>query len=220
MRRSSVSFGSARAGRPPSARSGPPPAGGRCGSPTAPPAGSGRPASCGAAPALAVHHRRADRLLGAPVGRLDAGAGEECEQGIALGLEVAQQPLVGAVRGAAPKQGIEPPLKRGPQRNRPPLAARAAVANATECRPVKDVGEPCAGEPHARIDAAAGGNQASRARTAARPRRLPPTLLRARVEVDERSGTPSSSAIASVSSSWVLGGDVRPTRLVLGPAVG
>ena len=27
---------------------------------------------------------------------------------------------------------------------------------------VKNVGEPCAGEPHARFDAAAGGNQASR----------------------------------------------------------
>jgi hypothetical protein len=30
---------------------------------------------------------------------------------------------------------------------------------------VKNVGEPCAGEPHARIDVAAGGNQASRANT-------------------------------------------------------
>ncbi|MFZ0976065.1 MAG: hypothetical protein WAN22_27835, partial [Solirubrobacteraceae bacterium] len=39
---------------------------------------------------------------------------------------------------------------------------------------MKDVGEPCAGEPHARFDVAAGGNQASRQRRAAR--RLPPTL--------------------------------------------
>jgi len=31
--------------------------------------------------------------------------------------------------------------------------------------PVKDVGEPGAGEPHARFDEAAGGNQASRAIT-------------------------------------------------------
>jgi hypothetical protein len=30
---------------------------------------------------------------------------------------------------------------------------------------VKNVGEPCAGEPHARIEVAAGGNQTSRART-------------------------------------------------------
>jgi hypothetical protein len=30
---------------------------------------------------------------------------------------------------------------------------------------VKNVGEPCAGEPHARIEVAAGGNQASRAST-------------------------------------------------------
>src|SRR5215211_3163420 len=40
---------------------------------------------------------------------------------------------------------------------------------------VKDVGEPCAGEPHARFEVAAGGNQTSRAHTAARTRRLPPT---------------------------------------------
>jgi len=30
---------------------------------------------------------------------------------------------------------------------------------------VKNVGEPCAGEPHARFDVAAGGNQTSRAST-------------------------------------------------------
>ena len=30
---------------------------------------------------------------------------------------------------------------------------------------VKNVGEPCAGKPHARIEVAAGGNQASRANT-------------------------------------------------------
>jgi hypothetical protein len=29
---------------------------------------------------------------------------------------------------------------------------------ACACQPVNDVGEPCAGEPHARFDAAAGGN--------------------------------------------------------------
>jgi len=33
---------------------------------------------------------------------------------------------------------------------------------------VKNVGEPCAGEPHARFEVAAGGNQTSRASTAAR----------------------------------------------------
>ena len=32
---------------------------------------------------------------------------------------------------------------------------------------VKNVGEPCAGEPHARFEVAAGGNQASRLRRAA-----------------------------------------------------
>ena len=39
------------------------------------------------------------------------------------------------------------------------------MAGETECRPVKDAGEPCAGEPHARIEVAAGGDQASRAST-------------------------------------------------------
>ena len=32
---------------------------------------------------------------------------------------------------------------------------------ACACQPVNDVGEPCAGEPHARFDAAAGGNPQS-----------------------------------------------------------
>ena len=47
---------------------------------------------------------------------------------------------------------------------------------------VKDVGEPCAGEPHARFDVAAGGNQASRQRRAAR--RLPPTSRERRARAD------------------------------------
>ncbi len=57
---------------------------------------------------------------------------------------------------------------------------------------VKNVGEPCAGEPHARFDAAAGGNQASR-HNAARPRRLPPTLL-----MEVRTAVP-----AEVASQWM-----------------
>src|SRR5216684_1080187 len=40
---------------------------------------------------------------------------------------------------------------------------------------VKDVGEPCAGEPHARFEVAAGGNRCQSA-TAARCCRLPPSL--------------------------------------------
>jgi hypothetical protein len=42
---------------------------------------------------------------------------------------------------------------------------------------VKNVGEPCAGEPHARFEVAAGGNQASRASTCRAAGRLSPTLL-------------------------------------------
>jgi hypothetical protein len=41
---------------------------------------------------------------------------------------------------------------------------------------VKNVGEPCAGEPHARFEVAAGGNQTSRASMAVQSRRLSPTL--------------------------------------------
>jgi len=41
---------------------------------------------------------------------------------------------------------------------------------------VKNVGEPCAGEPHARFDAAAGGNQASRQDRAAPAPPADPTL--------------------------------------------
>ena len=40
---------------------------------------------------------------------------------------------------------------------------------------VKNVGEPCAGEPHARFDAAAGGNQASRLGRAAQAPPADPT---------------------------------------------
>ena len=40
---------------------------------------------------------------------------------------------------------------------------------------VKNVGEPCAGEPHARFDVAAGGNQASRLRRAAQAPPADPT---------------------------------------------
>ena len=43
---------------------------------------------------------------------------------------------------------------------------------------VKNVGEPCAGEPHARIDVAAGGNQASRLRRAAQAPLADPTKTR------------------------------------------
>ena len=46
--------------------------------------------------------------------------------------------------------------------------------------PVKDVGEPCAGEPHARFEVAAGGNQTSRANTRRTVQAPPadPTLTR------------------------------------------
>ena len=56
---------------------------------------------------------------------------------------------------------------------------------------MNDVGEPCAGEPHARFDAAAGGNNASRAstrRAAADASRRPYIGAVARREARERAG--------------------------------
>ena len=54
---------------------------------------------------------------------------------------------------------------------------------------VKNVGEPCAGEPHARIEVAAGGNQAGRANTcraAQAPPADPTTLFRMfQIDVDD-----------------------------------
>jgi len=47
---------------------------------------------------------------------------------------------------------------------------------------VKNVGEPCAREPHARFEVAAGGNQTSRASPRRAVGRLSPTLLRKRKE--------------------------------------
>jgi hypothetical protein len=47
---------------------------------------------------------------------------------------------------------------------------------------VNDVGEPCAGEPHARFDAAAGGNPGPVGSGRAAPGRLPPTLPSSRAD--------------------------------------
>src|SRR3954452_6851078 len=64
-----------------------------------------------------------------------------------------------------------------PQRNHRRAMTQPALAPGSRMPAVKNVGEPCAEEPHARIEVAAGGNQASRAACAAQPRRLSPTLL-------------------------------------------
>jgi RNA-directed DNA polymerase len=83
------------------------------------------------------------------------------------------QPLRGrtprAVRGQAPQARARPRLATTRRLAQPHGADRSqwnhrrpqttGLAGQAECRPVKNVGEPCAGEPHARFDAAAGGNQ-------------------------------------------------------------
>src|SRR6266536_1583848 len=57
-------------------------------------------------------------------------------------------------------------------------AAKADPHGGSRMPAVKNVGEPCAGEPHARFEVAAGGNRP--VGTAARRWRLPPTLHRTR----------------------------------------
>jgi hypothetical protein len=55
---------------------------------------------------------------------------------------------------------------------------------------VKNVGEPCAGEPHARFEVAAGGNQTSRASTrrAVQAPLADPTLTHDRAETKRPRG--------------------------------
>jgi RNA-directed DNA polymerase len=73
--------------------------------------------------------------------------------------------------------GSRPARTDQPRRSHRRAPAIPAVATGSRMPTVKNVGEPSAGEPRARIEAAAGGNQANRASTAAQPRRLSPTLL-------------------------------------------
>ena len=65
---------------------------------------------------------------------------------------------------ASAKHGLQRPqlghplqLRVGDPARRP-SPHRNGETDACVCQPVNDVGEPCAGEPHARFDAAAGGN--------------------------------------------------------------
>ena len=75
-----------------------------------------------------------------------------------------------------PKLGLPLQLRMVNQRRR--LSPdRKGVAHDCVCQPVNDVGEPCAGEPHARFDAAAGGYQRQSGQHApCGCGRLPPTL--------------------------------------------
>ena len=79
---------------------------------------------------------------------------------------------------------------------------------------VKNVGEPCAGEPHARFDAAAGGTRSVGPARAARSRRLPPTLQHVIVLWTRTGCLVSSGSIAARSrgsEKSVLSGDAIPT---------
>jgi len=68
---------------------------------------------------------------------------------------------------------------------------------------VKNVGEPCAGEPHARFEVAAGGNQTSRASTRravqaplADPTKTPDDVPRAKTPEDGR-----TASLAEIAAS-------------------
>jgi hypothetical protein len=75
--------------------------------------------------------------------------------------------------------------------------------------PVKDVGEPCAGEPHARIDAAAGGNRNQSGRHEPHgTRRLPPT----RPSAGARLRRPHLEQCESKGSAVVRGGNAVVPR--------
>ena len=66
---------------------------------------------------------------------------------------------------------------------------------------VKNVGEPCAGEPHARIEVAAGGNQASRPSRAAQAPLADPTAtprVGAALHVAESRAGAAASTIADL----------------------
>jgi hypothetical protein len=72
---------------------------------------------------------------------------------------------------------------------------------------VKNVGEPCAREPHARFEVAAGGNQASRASMCRAAGRLSPTLPQTKPTIGSRrwDRTPTSQEVPGglgVSPAW------------------
>jgi hypothetical protein len=78
---------------------------------------------------------------------------------------------------------------------------------------VKNVGEPCAGEPHARFDAAAGGNQTSRASTR-RTVQAPPADPTATARCARRlRGTTSRSGLAGAALTIAMRDLRKPCRL-------
>jgi hypothetical protein len=94
---------------------------------------------------------------------------------------------------------VKPARHLSPQRN--------GETHARVCQPVNDVGEPCAGEPHARFDAAAGGNPGPVGRCRAVPGRLPPTLQRKGPQSGDR-----TSALPRTRSSVRSPGGRLPCR--------
>ena len=86
-------------------------------------------------------------------------------------LGAVQWPNATIGRGATAGRSLhfqlaEPPGPDQPRRNRRRAQTLTGPGEGDSRMPaVKNVGEPCAGEPHARFEVAAGGNQTSRAST-------------------------------------------------------
>jgi hypothetical protein len=99
-------------------------------------------------------------------------------------------------RTAGPELGHPlQPRVGGPARH--PSPDRNGETDACVCQPVNDVGEPCAREPHARFDAAAGGNTGPVGNAARSLDGLPPTLQLRRLDPASASARRGTGAGAS-----------------------
>ena len=136
-------------------------------------------------------------------------------RGVARGQAPQAHPRLWLVGLGLPVTG--PSRAERPQRNRRRAAPAPGVAREMSRMPtVKNVGEPCAGEPHARIEVAAGGNQTSRASTCRAVQRLSPTLH------EPGSGEFSGRGVW-LGWCWLMRGQLRssrPVALVRGDPVG
>jgi hypothetical protein len=81
---------------------------------------------------------------------------------------------------------------------------------------VKNVGEPCAGEPHARIEVAAGGNRASRhCRTALAPSADPTSSWAAAAYISAAARRTRAAAGSPNKHAWTLSERSTPLRFLI-----
>src|SRR6266540_1659971 len=97
-------------------------------------------------------------------------------------------------------------------------AAKADPHGGSRMPAVKNVGEPCAGEPHARFEVAAGGNLASRhCRAALAPPADPTSRSRRRVELLASTSAPDGAWVTQQARNLLMALDGRqqPFRLLI-----